>query len=168
MRRLACIALVASCGDNAAAPADARPIDAPPIDAFGACIATFSSDFAEVVTMPADCAMLSATGTLAFAIPSATRSTTFSLAFDIGDAAPGTYSSENLFAWSAMAVQLLGFTECVFDAGATAVPAGSFMLTLTAAGGATAHGHLALELAVLSGAEVDCGPTNTELLDLVF
>jgi hypothetical protein len=168
MRRLACIAFVASCGDNAVVPADAGPIDAPPVDALGACTATFSSDFAELVTLPTDCAMLSVTGALAFAIPSVTRSTTFSLAFDLGDAAPGTYSSESLFAWSAMAVELLGFTECVFDAGATAVPPGSFTLTLTAAGGATAHGHLALELAVLSGAEVDCGPTNTELLDLVF
>jgi len=173
MRRwLVAGALLASCGDNAGLPLDAsrppRPDASPPA---AACAATFSGNFAERVAMSPDCAMLSGQTTLTFAVPSYQPTATVAIAIPLG-ATPelGQYTSETVAAWSAMATVAIGDANCIYLAGATAVPPGSFTLTLDAidVAGHTAHGRLVLELGVLPGAETDCGPSNAETLDLAF
>jgi hypothetical protein len=163
--------VLAGCGDNAHLASDAAPParpDAPPRPA--ACLATFAGNFAETISLAADCAMLSG-HTLAFAVPSQHLDTSIAIQLDLGAAPePGMSSSETVASWSEMATQMIGNAKCIYIAGATAVPPGNFTITLDALDvpAGSAHGDLALELAVLPGAETNCGPSNMETLDLVF
>ena len=169
---IAAYLVLAGCGDNAHLAPDAPPPahpDAPPPPA--ACLATFAGNFAETISLGADCAMLSGHTTLAFAVPSHHLDTSVEIQLDLGATPePGMSSSESVASWSAMATQMIGNAKCIYIAGATAVPTGSFTITLDVLDvpAGTAHGDLALELAVLPGAETNCGPSNMETLDLAF
>jgi len=172
-RALAAYLLLVGCGDNAhlapdAPPPPSRP-DAPPPPAD--CAATLSGNFAETVPLPANCATVSGTTTLAFSVPSVYLGTSIAIAIDLGATPePGMYSSESVASWSAMATQMIGNAKCIYIAGPTSVPPGDFTMTLAAIdlGAGTAHGDLALQLALLPGAETNCGQSNMETLDLAF
>ena len=175
MRSLVHLAVVlAACGDNTAAPADARALDAAKPDAPFSCSATFTGNFSETDTLPGSCAMVtgSASGTtLAFAVPAQALGTDVAIQLVLGDPpVTGQYSSDSVASWSAMATEVHGTSRCFYVAGATAVPTGDFTLVLEAidAMAGIAHGQLMLELAVLPGAENDCGADNAETLALTF
>jgi hypothetical protein len=174
MKRWILIGL-AACGDNGAPrdiPADAHVSspDAPPQAAL--CKATFSGNFALAETLPANCAMVSdgSAGTmLAFDVVAQPIGSDFAIQFVLGSPAPGAFSSDTVTQWSATATQVLsGSSRCYYVAGATSTPTGTFTMTLDSIGAAIAHGQLMLELAVLQGAENDCGSDNVENLALTF
>ena len=175
MRSLEYFAVVlAACGDNTAAPADAPPLDASKPDAPFSCNATFTGNFSETDALPGSCAMVSSSGsgtTLAFAVPARALGTDVAIQLVLGDPpVAGQYSSDSVASWSAMATEVNGTSRCFYVAGATSVPTGNFTLMLDAidAVAGTAHGQLMLELAVLPGAENDCGADNAETLVLTF
>ena len=119
--------------------------------------------------MPASCAALSPTNTLAFHVPSTLPAADFALVFELGNApTAGDYSSETIASWYAMATETQGTSQCFFVAGPTAVPPGSFTMTLDAIDATSAHGHANIQISVLPGVETDCGPSNVEVLDLRF
>jgi hypothetical protein len=165
----------AACGDNTAprdVPVDAHVVvaDAPPKAAL--CKATFSGNFALSETLPANCGMVSdgSAGTmLAFDVVAQPIGSDFAIQFVLGTPAPGAFSSDTITQWSATATQVLsGSSRCYYVAGATSTPTGMFTMTLDAIGSDVAHGDLMLELAVLQGAENDCGSDNLEDLALMF
>ncbi|HEY3801729.1 MAG TPA: hypothetical protein VGL61_03945 [Kofleriaceae bacterium] len=167
--------VLAACGDNAA-PSDAPPdvhvaaTDAAPQAAL--CKATFSGNFSLSETLPANCGTVSdGSGgtTLAFDVAAPPIGSDVAIQFVLGSPAPDTYNSDTVTQWSATATQVLaGASRCYYVAGATSTPPGTFTLTLSAIGSDTAHGQLSLELAVLQGAENDCGSDNFEDLALTF
>lgn len=109
--------------------------------------------------------------TLSLSIPVMTLATKLTVSIDLGASpAPGTYSSETVALWNALASQRLGEGACVYSAGAGAVPPGSFRLALAAIDltAATAHGTLSLTQHVLALPGTACGPSNTELVTLTF
>jgi hypothetical protein len=168
--------VLAACGDNAAprdvtADAHIAGPDAPPQAAL--CHATFTGNFALSETIPANCGTVSndSDGTmLAFDVAAQPIGSDFAIQFLLGGArAPGTFSSDTITQWSATATQVLsGSSRCYYVAGATSTPPGTFTLTLDSINSNVAHGELSLELAVLQGAENDCGPDNLEDLALSF
>jgi hypothetical protein len=175
MMRIALLVALAACGDNLAAPPDARRLDAHPSDArtpAALCHATFSGNFAESEVLPANCAALSAGSAstrLGFAVPSQLLGTVVAIQIELPDpAVTGSYSPGSVSSWSATATQAVGTSRCYYIAGAAAVPPGDFTLALDAVDETTAHGQLMLELAVLPGAENDCGSDNAEQLALAF
>jgi|HubBroStandDraft_5_1064220.scaffolds.fasta_scaffold628345_2 hypothetical protein len=175
MRSLAHLVIVlAACGDNAAVHPDAPPLDAPKPDAPFSCSATFTGNFSETDALPGSCAMVSSSTsgtTLAFAVPAQALGSDVAIQILLGDPpVAGQYSSESVSSWSAMATEIEGTSRCFYVAGATAVPPGDFTLMLDAidAVAGTAHGQLMLELAVLPGAENNCGTDNAEMLALAF
>jgi hypothetical protein len=166
--------VLAACGDNAA-PRDAVDAhtaapDAPSQAAL--CKAVFSGNFALSETIPANCGMISdgSDGTLlAFDVAAQPIGSDFAIEFLLGARAPGTFSSDTITQWSATATQVLsGSSRCYYVAGATSTPPGTFTMTLDSVGSNVAHGQLSLELAVLQGAENDCGSDNLEDLALSF
>ena len=93
--------------------------------------------------------------TLAFAVPAQALGSDVAIQILLGDPpVAGQYSSESVSSWSAMATEIEGTSRCFYVAGATAVPPGDFTLML--------------ELAVLPGAENNCGTDNAEMLALAF
>jgi hypothetical protein len=173
MRRLALVQLVvAARGEHTNASPDAS--DAARADAAGAmlCHAKFTGNFAATEAVPADCASVSgsAAGTeLAFSIPAIPIATNLAITIELPTPPTiGPYSSESVATWSATATQDIGNAHCFYVAGSTSVPPGNFTLMLDAIDNATAHGSLALELAVLAGAETMCGSANFESLQLAF
>ncbi len=167
MRALVLIAL-AACGDNAG-----KPVDAPGPDAATGCTATFTGNFAETGVF-ATCAMVAAgmpDATLTFTVPTVTLGTSFAVTIDLGPApSAGEYSSETVATWSARAVERVGDGPCLYNAGNTAVPHGSFDLELDALDVAsnTSHGMLALTVYVLAFPSIACGTGDTEMLALRF
>jgi hypothetical protein len=173
MRRLLALATLAACGDNRVAPPDAPRADAARSpDAPMLCSATFAGNFALSEMLPADCAMVSAGSagtTLAFSVAAQPIGTDVMIAIGLPDPpAAGTFSSDSVPSWSAMATQDINNAHCFYVAGTTAVPPGELTLTLDTIGASTAHGQLMLELAVLPGAETDCGSDNAETVALEF
>jgi hypothetical protein len=172
MMRAWLFVILASCGDNAMAPVDSPPPMRPDGPApTPLCDAEFSGNFVESVPMQANCAMVSGTTTLAFEIPSYQPGMIVAIDFELGATPnPGVYSSESVAMWSATGTVMIVNSKCIYAAGTTAVPPGAFTMMLDAIDTArgTAHGQLALQLAVLPGAETDCGMSNMETLDLTF
>lgn len=167
--------VLAACGDNAAprdvaVDAHAVAYDAPAQAAL--CKATFSGNFALSETLPANCGMISdgSDGTmLAFDVAAQPIGSDVAIQFGLGAREPGLFSSDTITQWSAAATQILsGSSRCYYVAGATSTPTGTFTMTLDAIGSDAAHGQLMLELAVLQGAENDCGSDNLEDLALMF
>ncbi len=164
--RAALVLVLAGCGDN---------LSGSTRDAAVACAATFSGNFAETATADS-CAMLvgpttTDDATLQLAVPTTTLPPSVMVTIDLG-ASPslGTYSPETVASWVARGVQHVGNGVCVYNAGSSAVPTGSFELRLDAldAASGSAHGELALVLTVLGYPETDCGEVDTEQIDLRF
>ena len=164
---------LAACGDNAAgsdAAADVAP-RAP-------CAATFSGNFAESIVSTASCPMIDfGSGAelgqrlLDFSIPSQTIGGPMNVSIDLGTSiAPGTYTSETVRSWQALAVVELGASVCAYRAGSTVTPEGQFTLELDAIDPqhGTAHGRLALVMDVLAFEQSSCGTPDTENLDVRF
>lgn len=157
-RRWALLIAFAGCGDNIA-PTDAAP-------AALACTATFTGNFA-LQTTADSCAML-ASGSLQLTIPAMPLRDPLNASFDLGASpSPGAYSPDSVGSWTARGVQQVGNGVCVYNAGATAVPTGSFTLQLDAVDPA-AHGSLQLVMYVLAYPGTTCGTADTEQLDLQF
>ncbi|HEX4455847.1 MAG TPA: hypothetical protein VH143_33535 [Kofleriaceae bacterium] len=155
------LALVACGGTSAATPADARCSDASTCGT--ACEASFAGNFAETSYRDANCP--SAGSALTFAIPSATIGGDLAVSIAVGG--PGTYSSETVAAWTAVAARSIGDGGCVYSAGSDIVPTGSFTLDLQA-GGSAPHGTLDLVLFVHALQASDCGPASNEAIEVVF
>jgi hypothetical protein len=136
------------------------------------CRATFAGNSAGSATV-ASCASLSTAadggsdGTLRLDLPAATSSgVTWNVEIDLGDSPQaGDFSSRSASRWSALGI--VGSNHCVYSAGALAVPPGNFTLTLTAAG-SDPHGTFHAEQWVQAPVSTDCGPGDTETIDLTF
>jgi hypothetical protein len=154
------LALVACGGTSAAtAPADARCGDASTCGS--ACEASFTGNFAETSYSDANCP--SAGSALTFAIPSATIGNALAVSITVGG--PGTYSSETVADWTAVAARSIGDGGCVYSAGSDIVPTGSFTLDLV---DSSPHGTLDLVLFVHALEASDCGPASNEAVEVVF
>ncbi|HEY1548030.1 MAG TPA: hypothetical protein VGG28_09420 [Kofleriaceae bacterium] len=154
------LALVA-CGGGpsaSASAADARCGDAAVCG--NACEASFSGNFAETSYSAANCPTLGSD--LAFAIPSSTLGS--DLAVSIAVAGPGTYSSETVATWTAVAARSIGDGGCVYSAGSDIVPTGSFTLELQGSD----HGTLNLVLYVHALQSSNCGLASNEAVEVVF
>ncbi len=160
--RLAILLLscAAGCGDNAAASSP--------------CTATFAGGFTDTVRGPAACASLaaqagSADQLLDFAIDSRVLGAQVIVSIDLGAApATGEYSSETIGTWHAVEARSILDGACFYTAGDAITPQGSFMLTLDALDAATAHGVLDIVQYVHAVDGTDCGPSDTETIDVAF
>lgn len=142
-----------------------RTPDAPPRDAPAVCTASWSQNFTETDTTTTPCASMSG-ATLALSVPSLRLTGSLPISIDLGVAAPGTYSSASLTDWGATLTVQIVQNICIYQAGATAVPPGTFALDLTDA--TAPHGTLTLDLAVLAEEFSVCGDPLTEELQLTF
>ena len=159
--RAALVAL-AACGGSPPPAADAPP---------GSCHVDLSGNFSESADSTAACPALAPDDSghqiLTATIDSTTLGTSFDISVDLGPTpALGLYSSETVPTWNALAIQERGQGECIFQAGATAVPRGSFTLTLDDA--TAPHGTLRILHYVLALLGTNCGPGDTEMLELRF
>ena len=158
MKVLAIVAALAGCGsDDGGTDATIAGND---------CTVMFSGNYSETATVPG-CAMLS-DQMLELAIPSTTIGTSYAMSVDLGaSAAPGTYTSQTLASWSSLATEVTSITgECLFSAGSTAVPTGSFTLSLDSL--VPLHGELTIVHYVLALPATDCGAGDTETVDVRF
>jgi hypothetical protein len=153
------LALVACGGNSTATPADARCSDAAVCG--NACEASFTGNFAETSYSDANCPTLGSD--LAFAIPSTTIGS--DLAVTIAVDGPGTYSSETVATWTAVAARSIGDGGCVYSAGSDIVPTGSFTLEVV---DSSPHGTLDLVLYVHALQASDCGAASNEAVEVVF
>lgn len=152
---------VAACGDNQAArvPVDASP--PPP------CTARLSGNVTTTWTGPT-CASL-AGDRLSFAIPAAPFDQPMAIALELAPApAAGTYSSDTVSTWSALASRTLDFVTCHYRAGGDVIPHGDFALTLADASPAAPHGTLTVTLYVLDPPLTDCGSGALEDVAITF
>jgi hypothetical protein len=157
------LALIA-CGDNRA------PLD----DSAGAaCSALFSGGFDEVIASTDACGALSTSPgssdvLLGFSLQSSVLGAQVVISFDLGPTPTiGGYSSETVSSWHAVGAQSLGNGGCVYSAGDQVVPTGSFTLTLTSLAPAP-HGNAMIDEYVHALDGTDCGPADTEVVQLVF
>jgi hypothetical protein len=158
---IACV--LGGCGDNRVAPDAMAEIT---------CTAAFTDNFTESSTRAANCPSLDTAdghATLRFSIPSQTIGAAFAIAVDLGEAAtPGVYTAQNLATpWTATALHEFEMTSCLYNAGAGAVPQGTFRLVLDATAPGP-HGSLDLVLYVLARPYTYCGETNVERLAVTF
>ncbi len=158
MRWLTMLAVLAGCGDNDAAPDSA-------VDAFVQCSAQFSGNFAESSSAVADCPTLAGTA-LEFSVPIAQLQTMLAVTIALPAGVTGELTSETVEDWSAVALQRIGDGGCVYRAGATAVPEGSFTLRIDMA--QPLHGSLAITASVLTFPNTECGGDDVENIDLKF
>jgi hypothetical protein len=159
--RRAVLAL-AACGGSSHPPG----ADAPA----GSCHVDLSGNFTESSDSTDACPTLAPDDTghqvLAATVASTTLGTSFDISVDLGPMpATGLYSSETVATWNALAIQERGQGECIFQAGATAVPTGSFTLTLD---DAAPHGTLRILNYVLALLGTNCGAGDIETLELRF
>jgi hypothetical protein len=178
-RALFWIALAACDGAHDVAPDAPSCPDAGPA-CTSACIATFAGNFAASSANAGNCAQVgpgSAAGDtmLAFSLAAAVLDAPMSLSIDLGTSpGPGTFSSETSSNWSALGSRSAPATgsdvagECIYSAGAQAVPAGSFAMTLTSIDAAAAHGELRVVQYLQAQAQVDCGSGDNETIDVQF
>ncbi len=156
---------LAGCGDNVKRDGLA--------DASAGCTATFGGNFAETSSSDA-CASVAVDGagdaTLALTIPTTTLPPSLKVTIDLGASpSPGSYSSDTVTSWSARGVQDVGNGVCLYSAGTTAVPTGSFALQLTGvAAGGELHGTLMLTIYVLAFPGTDCGSGDIETVSIAF
>ena len=168
-RALLLLIALAACGSQAAKP-DAPP----PIDAAIPCTAHFSGNFSEDSTADA-CAMITHTvsapdhATLTLMVPSMTLGTSVAGTFDLGTAPSlGLYSSRTVETWRMRAAQRVGEGTCLYAAGSSEVPQGSFELQLTALADPEVHGTLDLTQFILGFPSTDCGDADTEMVTVSF
>ncbi|HTR56333.1 MAG TPA: hypothetical protein VMJ10_36920 [Kofleriaceae bacterium] len=172
--RAAWLALaLAACGDNEAGPC---PDGGPACGT--ACIAELAGNFDASSTSAHNCASVGAGSgsqasdvVLAFQIAETGLDAPIAVSIDVGvEPTAGTYSSETTSAWSVQGTRTASLGDCAYSAGTTAVPTGSFAMTLTAIdpGAGTAHGELAITATVQALESVDCGSGDTETIDLRF
>jgi hypothetical protein len=156
------LALVACGGNSAAVATDARCGDAAVCN--GACEASFTGNFVETSYTSASCPS-AGSAALTFAVPSSTIGSDLAISIDVGTASPGTYSSETVANWIAVAARSIGDGGCVYSAGSDTVPTGSFTLDLV---DSTPHGTLDVVLYVHALQATDCGPASNEAVEVVF
>jgi hypothetical protein len=159
MRWLASLAAVAACGDNLAAPRDASlPVPA--------CTATFTGNFAATSTAPDTCATFTGDA-LALAVTATPLDAPLAISFSLPPSpTSGTYSSDTVATWSALATRTLDFVPCTYRAGGAVIPHGTFELALADA--TAPHGTLSLSLAVLVPPLTDCGAGALETVTITF
>jgi hypothetical protein len=179
--KYAVLIALAACGDNVqpASPDAARMADSAPA---GACRATLTGNVTELLTSDALCPRLMPATTMGhtlmrFVVASHVMAANMGINIDLGaQPAAGVYSSETTAVWSALAIETAPVNgACVFTAGSSSVPAGSFELGLAAIdlGASTAHGQLSLLMFVLprtteQGVQTDCGAGTTESVTITF
>jgi hypothetical protein len=152
---------ISACGDNTAHTTDAPGTQS-------GCTATFSGNFAETSTAPDNCPSVSG-NVVSFNVPVTALSTSLAVMLDLGTPPTiGTYSSQSAPTWTATATQNIGGRFCFYTAGSATGPHGSFMLTIDAIDGVTAHGQLAVLQYVLSGLNAKCGPNENETVTVTF
>lgn len=156
MKRAAILVAVAACGDNV------HPLD-PRLT--GECVATFAGNFDEQTIDAANCPMIEGGGatsvSLRFAIVSPTLGGVMGIVIDLGIAPPrGRYTSTGAGPWNALGLRANG---CVYSAGDTAVPPGSYVLDFDGA-----HGTLAIQQHVLAIQDGDCGAGDNESIAIDF
>jgi hypothetical protein len=99
--------------------------------------------------------------------PSGNDGVRLDVQIDLGESPQaGDFSSGTSASWSAIGVAAQN--NCAFSAGSAVVPAGSFTLTLTSITASEAHGSLKLEQYVHAPPTIDCGPGDTESVDVTF
>src|SRR5262245_11876039 len=128
MRRALVLLALCACGDDHGAPMDAAG------DGATGCTARFTGNFTETSLAPSNCPTPSPALELQLA------SATVGSPIAVSIAAPGAighYSSEVIGDWHVLGVRRIGDGGCEYNAGATAIPAGSFTLDVTAVDGAT-------------------------------
>ena len=148
MKRL--LVVMAACGDPAV-----------PVDAAIPCEATFTGNFAASATLPT-CATL-AGGALTVTIAADPLAIPLVVTIALPSPSPGAYSPATVSAWSATATRDVFGGTCSYNAGATAVPAGSFALSLA---DLTPHGSLDVTTYILSFPS--CGSGQTETTSIRF
>ncbi len=171
---------VVACGDNHGVRSTDATMDAS--SGGGGCTAILTGNVAETTTSFEVCPQLqpgvgksSGHTMIDFVVPSSILGP-LAVRIDLGATAmPGLYSTETTRTWSAIAVENVPVRgSCIFTAGDESVPMGYFALNLDAIEGAsTAHGSLALAMAVLpfasdQGDQSDCGSNTTEALAVRF
>ena len=160
---VAALAALAACGDNL-----------PGVDAAVTCTATFAGGFADTTSSGGACAQLAkASGSddmlLGFAIDSNVLGAQVAISIDLGVApATGAYSSETLATWHAVEAKSILDGACVYSAGSVVTPNGSFQLALAALDAGTAHGSLSIVQYVHAVDGANCGPSDTETIDVAF
>ena len=179
--KYAILIVLAACGDNARpATPDARPVpDSAPA---AVCNATLTGNVAEMLGSDALCPRLLPATTMdhtliRFVVASRVMAANIGINIDLGaQPTAGTYSSETTAIWSALAIETTPVNgACIFTAGASSVPAGSFDLGLDAVdlAAGTSHGQLSLLMFVLprtteQGMQTDCGAGTTESVAITF
>jgi hypothetical protein len=165
------LVLLGACGSGETTP-----------DALAGCQVELSGNVVESTSSMASCPIL-ATGAgatagetlLKLSVASPALGGTLTIDIDLGpQPTPGSYSSRTTALWSASAVKPVAPDgACVFIAGNNVTPMGAFTLDLASIDASTAHGTLALTMAVLprtadDGTPTDCGPGTTEQAALRF
>lgn len=149
-----------------------------------ACAVTYSGNFADSAFEPVGCATLVA-DTAGFAAPGAanvlaidsTKPDGVEMALRIVLPIPpsrGVFTPESVTRWSAVGYRAGG--GCRFAAGSHSTPEGGFTLRIDSiegeGAGARAHGRLHVDqyvqARVLAAFGADCGPGDTEQVDVVF
>lgn len=155
----------AACGDNRAPLDDAT---------LGPCSALFTGSYRETIASAGACPTLSsAAGSsdvlLGFTLDSQLLGAQVMISFDLGPTPTvGSYSSETVASWVAVGAQSIGNGACVYSAGDQIVPTGSFTLALTSLSANTAHGNGTITEYVHADDGTNCGPADTEMVQLVF
>jgi hypothetical protein len=137
------------------------------------CRANYSGNYAASVTA-ATCASLGSDadggpGTVleVSLSPASGTGVRLDVQIDLGEAPQaGDWSPESTAGWSAIGIAAQN--NCGFNAGSASAPQGNFTLTLTSVGASGAHGTLQLEQYVHAPPMVDCGPGDTESVDVTF
>jgi hypothetical protein len=149
--RIAALLVLAACGDNATAP----------------CTATFTGSFADDVRSTAACPELH-DGALAITFDSPVLGGQVGVELDLGDAATtGRYSEQTVFSWHAVEAKSLGDGACIFSAGDSVTPHGSFTLQVDATE-PDPHGVLDVVQYVHAVDGTDCGPADVENVHVDF
>jgi hypothetical protein len=165
----ALLLLLAACGSSPAA----KP-DAPLPDAAIACTAHFSGNFVETSTTDT-CATIThplATpdhAVVTLTVPTMTLGTSLAGTIDLGTAPSlGLYTSRTIESWRVRAAQRIGEGTCLYAAGSTEVPQGTFELTVTDLADPDIHGTLDLTQFILGFPSTDCGDSDTEMVSIAF
>ncbi|MGH7272370.1 MAG: hypothetical protein ACREJX_17490 [Polyangiaceae bacterium] len=162
-----------------------------PAEASSGCEIALGGDFSESDTLPAGCATVAQSATTPdhwtlTLKGSSTRLAEIFAYVDLGPSpAAGPYSSETSATWTVIAQdspdvdsgQLAAFyadggsAACSYAAGSSAIPSGSFTLTLssiTTTGTPAAHGTLNAMMQVRAPPGASCGPADFENLAFAF
>lgn len=158
---VALVAVVPACGSDD----DVGP--GPDGGITGGCQVTFSGNYDETQAVP-ECAHITHGTLLELTVPSTTIHTDYAISIDFGATpVPGTYTTQTVAGWASLATEEVSLTgECLFSAGNTAVPNGSFTLALD--GVSPPSGQLTIVHYVLALPMTTCGAGDTETVDIHF